>query len=84
MILSWLDKYFKCHPNSRVRHKSSTHKLDSHVNPLIYKIFKTRLRNMAIKYCKVQWKHHPEREATWQKEEDLRRDYPYLFRYLVP
>ena len=40
-----------------------------------------RLRNRAIKYCKVQWKHHPAREATWEKEEDLRKDYPELFRY---
>ena len=40
-----------------------------------------RLRNRAIKYCKVQWKHHPVREATWEKEEDLRRDHPQLFRY---
>jgi hypothetical protein len=23
-----------------------------------------QLRNRAIKYCKVQWRHHPEREAT--------------------
>jgi hypothetical protein len=42
-----------------------------------------QLRNRAIKYCRVQWKHHPEREATWEKEDDLRRDYPYLFRILV-
>ena len=42
-----------------------------------------RLRNRAIKYCKVQWKHHPEREATWETEEDLRRDHPQLFRYGV-
>jgi hypothetical protein len=42
-----------------------------------------QLRNRAIKYCRVQWKHHPEREATWEKEDDLRRDYSYLFRYLV-
>jgi hypothetical protein len=40
-----------------------------------------KLRNRAIKYCKVQWKHHPEREATWEKEEDLRKSYPKLFRY---
>jgi len=40
-----------------------------------------QLRNRAIKYCRVQWKHHPEREATWEIEDDLRRDYPYLFRY---
>jgi hypothetical protein len=25
-----------------------------------------QLRNRAIKYCQVQWKHHPEREATWR------------------
>jgi hypothetical protein len=31
-----------------------------------------RLRNRAIKFCKVQWKHHSEWEATWEKEEDLR------------
>lgn len=40
-----------------------------------------QLRNRAIKYCKVQWKHHTEREATWETENDLHRDYPYLFRY---
>ena len=40
-----------------------------------------RLRNRAIKFCLVKWKHHPEREATWEKEDDLRRDYPHLFRY---
>ena len=40
-----------------------------------------RLRNRAIKFCLVQWKNHSDREATWEKEEDLRRDYPQLFRY---
>jgi hypothetical protein len=30
----------------------------------------------------VQWKNHPKREATWEKEEDLRKSYPELFRYL--
>ena len=39
-----------------------------------------QLRKRAIKYCKVQWKHHPEREATWEKEDDLREAYPELFR----
>ena len=40
-----------------------------------------RLRNRTIKYCKVQWKHHPEREATWEKQEDLRQAYLELFKY---
>jgi hypothetical protein len=43
-----------------------------------------QLRNRAINYCKVQWKHHPEREATWEKEEDLRTAYPEFFRYILP
>jgi hypothetical protein len=43
-----------------------------------------QLRNRAIKYCKVHWKHHPEREATWEKDEDLRIAYPDLFRYILP
>jgi hypothetical protein len=42
-----------------------------------------QLRNRAIKYCRVQWKHHPEREATWEKEEDLRTAYPKFFRYTL-
>ncbi|KAK1685186.1 hypothetical protein QYE76_046034 [Lolium multiflorum] len=40
-----------------------------------------KLRNRAIKYCKIQWQHHPEREATWETEEELRKSYPELFRY---
>jgi hypothetical protein len=28
-------------------------------------------RNKAIKMCKVQWSHHGEDEATWEREEDL-------------
>jgi hypothetical protein len=43
-----------------------------------------QLRNRAIKYCKVQWKHHPERESTWEKEEELRTAYPKFFRYTLP
>jgi hypothetical protein len=38
-----------------------------------------RLKNIAIKYCKVQQKHHLEREATREKEEDFGSDYPKLF-----
>ena len=30
-------------------------------------------RSKVIKFCKVQWSHHTEDEATWEREEDLRR-----------
>jgi hypothetical protein len=25
----------------------------------------------TIKFCKVQWSHHTEEEATWEREENL-------------
>jgi hypothetical protein len=40
-----------------------------------------RLQNRAIKFYKVKWKHHSKREATWEKEEELRQAYLELFRY---
>jgi hypothetical protein len=36
-------------------------------------------RNKVIKMCKVQWSHHGEDEATWEREEKLHIDFPYLF-----
>jgi hypothetical protein len=36
-------------------------------------------RNKVIKMCKVQWSHHSEDEATWEREEELRIDFPHLF-----
>ncbi|KAI0493363.1 hypothetical protein KFK09_023479 [Dendrobium nobile] len=38
-----------------------------------------KLRNKEIPMVKVQWKHRTAREATWEKESDMRRSYPYLF-----
>ena len=36
-------------------------------------------RSKVIKFCKVQWSHHTEDEATWEREEDLRKDHSHLF-----
>jgi hypothetical protein len=36
-------------------------------------------RNKVIKMCIVQWSHHGEDEATWEREEELRIDFPHLF-----
>jgi hypothetical protein len=36
-------------------------------------------RNKVIKMCKVQWSHHGEEEATWEREEKLRINFPHLF-----
>ncbi|WVZ52536.1 hypothetical protein U9M48_003584 [Paspalum notatum var. saurae] len=36
-------------------------------------------RNRRVKMCRVQWKHHTEDEATWEREEELRATSPRLF-----
>ncbi|WVZ84369.1 hypothetical protein U9M48_031408 [Paspalum notatum var. saurae] len=36
-------------------------------------------RNRRVKMCRVQWKHHTEDEATWEREEELRATYPGRF-----
>ncbi|KAI0530867.1 hypothetical protein KFK09_000415 [Dendrobium nobile] len=38
-----------------------------------------KLRSKQIPMVKVQWKHRTAREATWEKESDMRKSYPYLF-----
>jgi hypothetical protein len=42
------------------------------------KILKTServTRNKKIRVCKVQWSHHTEEEATWEREEELKAEF---------
>ena len=39
-----------------------------------------RTRSCTIKYFKVQWSNHAEAEATWEHEDYLRSEFPYLFK----
>ena len=36
-------------------------------------------RRQKIKFLKVQWSNHSEKEATWEREDRLRVEYPTLF-----
>ena len=36
-------------------------------------------RSRVIKMCRVQWNRYIEEEATWERDEDLRKSYPHLF-----
>ena len=38
-----------------------------------------KLRSKEIASVKVQWKHRPVEEATWETESDMRSRYPQLF-----
>jgi hypothetical protein len=38
-----------------------------------------KTRDSEVRLCKVQWSREGEEEATWESEDSLRREYPYLF-----
>ena len=68
-------------------HKQADHK-DLELSPeLTYKEKPLRIleeserrtRNKVIKFYRVQWDRHSEDEATWEREDTLREEYPYLF-----
>src|SRR3954469_10152033 len=40
---------------------------------------KRRTRNKTVKFLKVQWSNHSEDEATWEREDRLRDEFPDLF-----
>ena len=37
------------------------------------------LRSKSIPLVKVLWRSHQVEEATWESEEQMRQQYPYLF-----
>jgi hypothetical protein len=46
------------------------------------KVFETServTRNKRIKRCKVQWSHHTEEEATWEREEEMKAEFPSFY-----
>jgi hypothetical protein len=36
-------------------------------------------RNNRYQMCKVQWSNHTEEEATWEKEDQLKAEFPEIF-----
>jgi hypothetical protein len=36
-------------------------------------------RSKRIRMCRVQWSHHAEDEAIWEREDELQAEFPYLF-----
>ncbi|KAJ9541044.1 hypothetical protein OSB04_027550 [Centaurea solstitialis] len=38
-----------------------------------------QMRRRVIPFVKMLWRNHSEREATWETEESMQKEYPYLF-----
>jgi hypothetical protein len=56
-------------------------------NDLTYKEYPVKIldtservtRSKIIRMCKVQWSQHTEEEATWEREDELKEDFPQQF-----
>ena len=42
--------------------------------------YEKRLRKKVVPMIKVQWKHRKGSDATWEPEEEMKKNYPRLFR----
>ena len=45
----------------------------------ILEISERTTRSKVIRMFKVLWRHHTKEEATWEREEDLKDEFPHLF-----
>jgi hypothetical protein len=45
----------------------------------ILETFERITQDEKIKICKVQWSHHTEEEATWEREEELKAEFSNFF-----
>jgi hypothetical protein len=45
----------------------------------ILEMFERVTQSKRIKMCKVQWSHDTEEEATWEREDELKAEFPNFF-----
>ena len=36
-------------------------------------------RRIVVRFCRVQWSNHTEAEATWERGDDIKKEFLYLF-----
>jgi hypothetical protein len=71
-----------CMPEEQIPMEDLGAKEDLSYQEYLVKILETServMRNKRIKMCKVQWSHHTEEEATWEREEELKAEFPSFF-----
>jgi hypothetical protein len=80
-LVSQLKKYLHV-PEEQVLMEDLDAKEDLSYQEYPVKILETServTRNKKIKMCKAQWSHHTEEEATWEREEELKVEFPSFF-----
>jgi hypothetical protein len=79
--VSQLKKYL-CVPEDQIPMEDLDAKEDLSYQEYPIKILETFervTRNKRVKMCKVQWSHHTKEEATWEREEELKAEFPSFF-----
>jgi hypothetical protein len=69
-------------PKEQIPMKDLDAKEDLSYQEYPIKILETSERvtqNKQIKMCKVQWSHHTKEEATWERKEELKAEFPSFF-----
>jgi hypothetical protein len=57
-----------------------THLRYQEVPVKILDTIRKRTRNSEVRICRVQWSKHGVEEATWEREDALKKEFPHLFR----
>jgi hypothetical protein len=71
-----------CVPEEQIPMKDMNAKEDLSYQEYPIRILETSERvtwNKKFKMCKVQLSHHTEEEATWEREEELKAEFPSFF-----
>jgi hypothetical protein len=71
-----------CVPKEQIPMEDLDAKEDLSYQEYPVKILETSERvtwNKRVKMCKVQWSHHTEEEATWEREEELKVEFSSFF-----
>jgi hypothetical protein len=68
-----------CEPEEQIPMKDFDAKEDLSYQEYPIKILETSKRVTRMKMCRVQWSQHTKEEATWEREEELKDEFPSFF-----
>ena len=79
--VSQLKKYFRV-PEEQAPMEAMDLQPDLQYQERPIKILDTatrQTRRTTVRFCRVQWSNHTEAETTWEREDDLKKEFSYLF-----
>ena len=82
LLRKWLEVPEKTEVFKNIDHRSVDINKDLTYREVPIRILEEALRTTrtrSIKFLKIQWSNHTEEEATWEREEDMKKEFPDLF-----